>query len=42
MDALKELPHMGAIIHVTEVRRITRLIRWLFDELTERRELLAG
>lgn len=42
MGVFKELPHLGATIRVTESRRITRLFRWLFTELEQRREILAS
>ena len=42
MGVFKDLPHLGAIVRVTETRRITRLFRWLFTELEQRRELLAA
>lgn len=41
LGIFKDLPHFGAIIRTTETRRITRLFRWLFTELEERRELLS-
>jgi S-DNA-T family DNA segregation ATPase FtsK/SpoIIIE len=42
VGVFKELPHLGASIRVTEPRRITRLFRWLFTELEQRRELLSA
>jgi S-DNA-T family DNA segregation ATPase FtsK/SpoIIIE len=42
MGIFKDLPHLGAVIRITESRRITRLFRWLFTELEERRDLLAS
>lgn len=41
MGVFRDLPHLGATIRVTEPRRIERLFNRLFNELEERRELLA-
>jgi S-DNA-T family DNA segregation ATPase FtsK/SpoIIIE len=41
LGVFTDLPHMGAIVRVTESRRITRLFQWLFAELETRRKLLA-
>lgn len=41
MGVFRDLPHLGASIRISEPRRITRLFRWLFTELEERRDLLA-
>lgn len=41
MGVFRDLPHLGASVRITESRRITRLFRWLFTELEQRRELLA-
>jgi DNA segregation ATPase FtsK/SpoIIIE, S-DNA-T family len=39
---LAALPHVGAVIGVGERERVERLIRFLTDELAQRRERLAG
>jgi len=41
LSIFRKLPHMGEVLRVTETRRITRLFRWLFTELEQRRELLT-
>lgn len=41
LQVFERLPHVGAVIHPDEPKRIKRLFRWLLEELESRKKWLA-